>query len=45
MIAIDRILQYLASTLDLSLTFSSTEVVALSATVDSLYGNLHYTND
>ena len=37
--AMDRVLQYLASTPDLGLTFSSTEGVILYATVDSSYGN------
>ena len=39
MLAMDRVLQYLASTPDLGLTFSSTEGVKLYATVDSSYGN------
>ena len=39
MIAMDRILQNLASTPDLGLTFSSTEGVVLYATVDASYGN------
>ena len=39
MLAMDRVLQYLASTPDLGLTFSSNEGVKLYATVDSSYGN------
>ena len=37
--AMDRVLEYLASTPDLGLTFSSKEGVVLYATVDSSYGN------
>jgi hypothetical protein len=37
--AIDRVLQYIASTPDYGLVFSSTEGVVLYATVDASYGN------
>ena len=39
MIAMDRILEYLASTPELGLTFSSQEGVVLYSTVDASYGN------
>jgi hypothetical protein len=39
MLAMDRVLQYLASNPELGLTFSSMEGVKLYATVDSSYGN------
>eukprot|EP01036_Dinobryon_divergens_P002583 gene2583-3393_t len=39
MIAVDRILQYVAGTPTLGLTFQSSEGIKLYATVDASYGN------